>query len=125
MAAQRVKAVRHEVSGEDATVIPIAEASPLNVSVQQLPGTDGAATLTEVTVSRSYKINPGNYEAQDSFVALKYTVSDATDMVELGERAQRDMDSIQAPDLYRILDFILEHDPKNKKSLIHSLAHYA
>lgn len=70
----------------------------------------------EVTISRAYKINAGNYESQDSFVAIKYTVSAATDMIALGEKAQQDIDAIQSPDLFRIQDIV-----GKGKSMIHDL----
>lgn len=72
----------------------------------------------EATVTRSYKINAGNYESQDSFAAVKYTVSEDTDMIALGERAQADLDALQSPDLFRIQDVV---NNNGSKSMINQL----
>lgn len=53
----------------------------------------------EVTLSRSFKINMGNYEATDTFAAVKTTVVTGVDMLEVGHQLTEVLDRIQADDL--------------------------
>lgn len=53
----------------------------------------------EITLSRSFKINMGNYESTDTFAAVKTTVASGVDMIEVGHQLTEVLDRVQADDL--------------------------
>lgn len=91
----------------EGNVIPLP-----NLSVS--PGILG--DTLEVTLSRSFKVNMGNYEATDTFAAVKTTVASNVDMEELGHQLAEVLDSLQNDDLA-----LAKSLTKEKNSQVHKL----
>lgn len=70
----------------------------------------------EVTVSRTLKINMGNYESMDSFAAVKVTVPSTSDIEALAADLSEKLDTVQFNDIE------LAHNLTGfKNSYVHSL----
>jgi len=53
----------------------------------------------KVAVSRSFKVNMGNYESADTFVSVTVDVPVDADLDELTAQFSEKIDTLQAPDL--------------------------
>lgn len=95
----------------------VPEAVPVETStrIEYLQG------IAEVTVSRSYRLNMLGYEHGDNFACIKVTVSSDTDMAQLGQQLQDELDDLQSPELNRLADILDKHNPKRNPSFLDGL----
>jgi hypothetical protein len=70
----------------------------------------------KIAISRSFKINVGNYEAMDSFVSVTQEVPKDFDLTDLATHFGEILDTLQSPDL-ELAHFL----SKEKKSIVHDL----
>lgn len=77
----------------------------------------------EVVVSRSLKVNMGNYESADSFVSAKLSVPTDTDLEKLSEQFSDIIDTLQAPDLTLFKSLTTVPEPNAKTKQAGSIAH--
>jgi hypothetical protein len=97
VARQRTTTERDNVSAESSELVqePVAEVTVLPMSVT----THILGDNMKVAVSRSFKINMGNYESADSFVSVTVDVPVATDLVALSDEFGAVLDTLQGPDM--------------------------
>jgi hypothetical protein len=67
----------------------------------------------KVSISRTFKINMGNYESMDSFVSVTLDVTEGSDLEELATKFGETLDTLQAPDLE-----LAHHLTKERNSLV-------
>lgn len=77
--------------------------------------TDPYGTM-EITVSRAFKINMGNFENSDSFAAIKVTVPIDRDIEEIANDLAEKLDTIQYPDILQAHNLTSE-----RRSFVHHL----
>ena len=75
--------------------------------------------VTNITASRSFRVNTGNYEHKDIFNSITYELSGDVDMIEFSERAKEDLDNLQALELNDAYD--IAHAHGIKQSIIFDL----
>lgn len=101
MAAKRITSVGDELSSEGSDVVSI---------LTQVPNVVG--DTMRVTVSRSFKINLGDFQNMDSQVGISFDVPVDADMDEVSERTATMIDALQEPDMN------LAHMVTGKRNLI-------
>lgn len=74
-------------------VAPVVDISPVSVV------TDILGDNMKVAISRSFKVNMGNYESADSFVSVTVDVPTSTDLAELSAKFVDVLDQLQGPDM--------------------------
>jgi hypothetical protein len=93
LAAQRRKVERDEVPAEGTRTVPEFVETPVTVT------TDILGDTMKVAISRSFKVNMGDYESADSFASVTVEVPTDTDLGALSTRFGHVLDSIQHPDM--------------------------
>lgn len=76
-------------------------------------------TLIEVTASRGFRVNLGNYEHADTFASAKVTVTPDADMNSIMDKLNDTIDSIQLEDLKWYLS--LAEARKQSSTLAHHI----
>jgi hypothetical protein len=70
----------------------------------------------KVALSRSFKINMGNYESADSFVSVTVDVPVSTDLLALSDEFGTVLDTLQGPDM-RMFKALTNENKSIAKSL--------
>lgn len=107
-------AARKKIEDESIEIVsePLADVSQLPVTVQSTILGD----TMKVALSRSFKVNMGNYESADSFVSVTVDVSTHTDLVALSDEFGRVLDSLQGADM-RMFKALTRENKSIAKSL--------
>jgi hypothetical protein len=106
--------------------VPTASTGVVSESVAETPvvvDTVVLGNVMKVAVSRSFKINMGNYESADTFVSATIDVPVDTDLEALSAQFSDVIDTLQAPDLelFKSLTTVPAPDAKTKQA--GSIAH--